>query len=99
MAITPKRPAAPRSESKRKATFLLPVRLLRAIDDAVAGGASASKNAFVEAAIDRAIDEQRRANRRVRLQAAMDDPLFRQDIADVERDFRFVDTETPDENV
>ena len=67
------------------------MRLLRAIDDAVVDGASASKNAFVEAALDQAIDEGRRAKRRVQLQRAMDDPLFRHDIDDVERDFRFAD--------
>ncbi|HLZ07286.1 MAG TPA: hypothetical protein VKT80_01770 [Chloroflexota bacterium] len=99
MAITHKRPASPGLDGKRKATFLLSVRLLRAIDDAVVGGASASKNAFVEVALNRAIEERRRANRRIQLQAAMDDPLFRQDIADVERDFRFADAETAQEIV
>jgi len=99
MAITRLRAASPGLDGKRKATFLLPVRLLKAIDDAVVEGASSSKNAFVEAALDRAIDEQRRANRRILLQAAMDDPLFRHDIADVERDFRFADAETAQEIV
>jgi len=99
MATTQQRSLTSGLPGKRKATFLLPVQLLRAIDDAVASGAAASKNAFVEAALDRAVDDQRGATRRARLQAAMADPLFRQDVEDVERDFRFADAETAREIV
>jgi Arc/MetJ-type ribon-helix-helix transcriptional regulator len=98
MALT-HRPVRRGFQDKRKATFLLPVPLLEAIDEAVSGGAAASKNAFVEAAIDRAIDDKRRADRRSRLEAAMADPLFRRDVEEVERDFRFADAESAREIV
>jgi metal-responsive CopG/Arc/MetJ family transcriptional regulator len=83
-----------RTVDKRKATFLLPSRLLKEVDDAVATGSAASKNAFVEEALDRAIAELRRAQLRDGLQAAMADPLFRRDLEEVERDFRLADAET-----
>jgi Arc/MetJ-type ribon-helix-helix transcriptional regulator len=98
-AIPHQRPAPRRLGKKRKATFLLPVRLLQEIDDAVVAGATASKNDFVEAALERAVDDLRRAKRRVHLQEAMLDPLFRQDVDDMERDFRFANAETADESV
>ncbi len=79
---------------RKKATFLLPEKLLDAVDSAVAGGAAASKNAFVEQAIAKAIAEVNRQQRRARLQAARHDPLFQHDVEEIERDFPFIDGET-----
>jgi hypothetical protein len=82
------------SEDRRKATFLLSTSVLAAVDAAVSAGLAPSKNAFVEGALDQAIGEIRQSQRRVRLKAAMEDPLFRRDLEDVERDFRFADAES-----
>ena len=82
------------ASNRRKATFLLSSSVLEALDEAVAAGAASSKNVFVEEALDRAIREIRRAQRRTQLQAAMADLLFRGDVEEVERDFRFADAES-----
>ena len=99
MATSYQRQTTPDSKGKRKATFLLSIKLLQAIDESVTGGAAASKNAFVEAALDRAIADRRRAKRRAQLEAAMADPLFRQDVEAVERDFRFSDADNAREMI
>jgi hypothetical protein len=82
------------TELRKKATFLLRTELLQAMDEAVNAGMARSKNAFVEEALDRALADIRRRERRERLEAASRDPLFLRDIAGVECDFRFADAET-----
>jgi Arc/MetJ-type ribon-helix-helix transcriptional regulator len=80
--------------TSRKATFSLRAEVLTALDRAVAEGAAPSKNAFVERALVRQLDELMRQERRARWQQAARDPLFMKDVADVEADFRHADAET-----
>jgi len=78
----------------RKATFNLSDEILVALDQAVKAGAAASKNALVERALERELDELRRANRRARWEEASRDPLFLRDVEDVESSFRAADAES-----
>lgn len=78
----------------KKATFLLSRAVLTAMDEFVAAGAAPSKNALVERALRHELKALRRERRCQLLQAAANDPLFLQDIAEVQRDFEFADAET-----
>lgn len=77
----------------RKATFSLRPNVLEAVDAAVASGAAPSKNAFVERALLRELDDLRRARLRTRWEAASRDPLFLRDIAETEAAFATADAE------
>lgn len=78
----------------RKATFSLRPHVLEAVDAAVASGAAPSKNAFVERALLRELDDLRRDQLRARWAAASRDPLFMRDIAEVEAAFANADAES-----
>jgi hypothetical protein len=78
----------------RKATFNLHVDILAALDKALADGAVPSKNALVEQALIKELNEIRRQTRKALWQDAMKDPLFLKDIQEVESDFKHADAET-----
>lgn len=78
----------------RKATFALDPSVLVELDAAVAAGAAPSKNAFVERALRRELNEARREVRRRRWQAAAHDPVFLDDLSQVQADFESSDFET-----
>jgi Arc/MetJ-type ribon-helix-helix transcriptional regulator len=80
--------------STRKATFNLHRDVIDQLDRAVSRGAAPSKNALVERALRRELDDLRRQERRLRWQAAARDPLFRRDLAEVEQEFAAADAET-----
>ena len=82
------------SSKLKKATFSLPQEVLAALDVAMAQKAAPSKNAFVERALLKALKELQRQQRRVAWEAAMQDPLFLKDIAEIETGFRWADSET-----
>ncbi len=84
----------PKSTKSKKATFSLSEEILTALDAAVAQSAAPSKNAFVERALLKELKELQRRERLAAWEAAMQDPLFLKDIADVEADFRWADRET-----
>ena len=81
-------------ERLRKATFNLSNEILVALDQAVRDGAAVSKNAFVERALEREIDELRRADRQAKWDQASRDPLFLKDVENAESSFRSADAET-----
>jgi predicted nucleotidyltransferase len=72
----------------KKATFNLPVDVLTALDEAMARGIASSKNALVERALVKELQELRRQERKALWQEAARDPLFLKGIAakEVERD-------------
>jgi hypothetical protein len=78
----------------KKATFSLHEDVLAAIDEAVADGAARSKNAFVEEALIRQLQAIREQALRAQWEEAARDPLFLQDLAEIERDFDWADAET-----
>jgi Arc/MetJ-type ribon-helix-helix transcriptional regulator len=78
----------------KKATFNLNRDVLEKLDEAVERGAAASKNALVERALRRELDDLRRQERRARWQSGAQDPLLLRDIADVEHAFSIADAET-----
>lgn len=84
----------PMAGTKQKATFALDKAVIEALDEAVAAGAAPSKNALVERAVRAELRAIRHQEERRRWQEAARDPIFMQDIADVERDFRWADAET-----
>lgn len=77
----------------KKATFNLPVDVLTALDEVMARGVASSKNALVERALVKELQELKRQERKALWQEAARDPLFLKDIADVEADFRYADAE------
>lgn len=78
----------------KKATFSLHIDVLEALDKATTSGMAASKNALVEQALIKELKEIKRQARKARWQEAANDPLFLQDIKEVEADFRYADGET-----
>ena len=83
-----------RRRKTRKATFSLTTEVLEALDRVMAQGKYPSKNAFVERAIARELDELKREARKAQWQQAAADPLFLKDVAEVEADFRTSDAES-----
>jgi hypothetical protein len=80
--------------STRKATFNLHRDGIEQLDRAVSRGAVPSKNALVERAIRRELDDLRRQVRRLQWQAASRDPLLLRDLSEVEQEFAAADAET-----
>jgi Arc/MetJ-type ribon-helix-helix transcriptional regulator len=80
--------------STKKATFNLHRDVIEQIDLAVSRGAAPSKNALVERALRRELDDLRRQERRLKWQAAARDPLLLGDLAKVEKEFADADAET-----
>ena len=81
-------------EKTKKATFNLSPQVLTALDDAVANRAAPSKNALVERALLKELDEIRRQVRRGRWEDGATDPLLLRDIAETESAYRSADAET-----
>ena len=78
----------------KKASFNLPAEVLVALDEAMAAGAAPSKNALVEAALMKELNELRRQTRKALWQKAAKDTLFLKDVEDVESAFHAADAET-----
>ena len=78
----------------KKATFNLHTDILTELDEMMTQGIASSKNALVEQAIRKELNERKRQARKKMWQEAAKDPLFIKDVADVEYDFRDVDNET-----
>ena len=78
----------------KKATFNLHIDILAELDEMMTQGIASSKNALVEQAIRKELNERKRQVRKKMWQEAAKDPLFIKDVADVEYDFRDVDNET-----
>ncbi len=82
-----------RSKTK-KATFNLHTDVLDAIDEVVAQGAMASKNALVEQAIIKELKEIRRQSRQARWKKGAADPLLIRDVAETEKIYKSADAES-----
>lgn len=82
------------ASKSRKATFSLREDVLRDVDEAVRQGLAASKNAFVETALRRELQEMRRLDRRRRWEQGANDPRLLQDVASVEAEFAAADAES-----
>jgi metal-responsive CopG/Arc/MetJ family transcriptional regulator len=78
----------------KKATFNLPVELLEALDEIMAEGIVPSKNALVENALIKEVQELKRQQRKELWTKAMKDPLFIRDIEKADADFKFADAES-----
>lgn len=78
----------------KKATFSLHTDVLATLDEIMAQGMVSSKNALVEQALLKELNELRRQARKALWQEAAKDPLFIKDIEEVEADFRYADSET-----
>jgi hypothetical protein len=78
----------------KKATFNLHIDVLAALDEAMSQGIAPSKNALVEQALVKELNELKRQARKAQWQAATKDPAFLKDISDVEADFKYMDAET-----
>jgi len=78
----------------KKATFNLHIDVLTAIEEAMAHRMAPSKNALVEQALLKELQELRRQERKTLWQEAAKDPLFLKDIEEVEADFQYADAET-----
>ncbi len=78
----------------KKATFNLHTDVLTALDKIMAQGIAPSKNALVEQALRKELNELRRQGRKTLWQEAAKDPLFIKDVEEVGKDFRYADAET-----
>jgi hypothetical protein len=81
-------------EKTRKATFNLHPDVLADLEKAMSEGAAPSKNVLVERALVKELKELRRQARKARWEEAAKDPLFINDMKEVEADFRYADSET-----
>jgi hypothetical protein len=81
-------------EATRKATFNLSSTVLTALDEAMAAKAAPSKNALVQRALVRELNELRRQSRQARWEEGAHDSLLLKDIQDVEVAFQAADAET-----
>jgi hypothetical protein len=71
--------------------FKLRVDVFIALYEVVARGIAANKNALLERALVKELQELRRQGRKALWQEAARDPLFLKDMADIEADFRYAD--------
>jgi rRNA-processing protein FCF1 len=78
----------------KKATFNLHTDVLDDLDEIMAYGIASSKNALVEQALIKELNELRRQARKTAWQQAAGDRLLLQDIQNIEDDFRYADAET-----
>jgi hypothetical protein len=81
-------------EKTKKATFNLPVDILAAIDEIMDSGLVPSKNALVEHALVKELNELKKQSRRKRWQEGAKDPLLIKDIVDTDKSFYNADSET-----
>jgi metal-responsive CopG/Arc/MetJ family transcriptional regulator len=81
-------------EKTKKATFNLPTDLLESLDEIMASGMVSSKNALVEQALIKELNELKRQSRRKQWQEGAKDPLLIKDIEDIDRAFQSADAET-----
>ena len=82
------------SDTKRKATFNLSSSVLAALGEAMAAHAAPSKNALVQRALVRELEELRRQARKIRWEEGARDTLLLKDIQDAETAFQTSDAET-----
>ena len=81
------------SEKTKKATFNLHVDVLAELDKMMIQGIASSKNALVEQALRKELNEIKRQARKKLWQEAAKDSLFIKDVAQVEFDFRVADSD------
>jgi len=79
----------------RKATFNLDTEVLTQLDELMAQGVTPSKNALVEKALRKELDELKCQERKRLWQEAANDALFVKDMAEVAYDFKYADSDTP----
>lgn len=81
-------------EKTKKATFNLPPNVLAELDKVMAEGAAPSKNALVERALVKELNELRRQARKARWEGGAKDSALLKDISEVEVTFQPADAET-----
>ncbi len=82
------------AEKTKKATFNLHTEVIEALNEAVERGGSPSKNALVEQALIKELNELKRKARQERWREAAKDPLLLKDIEDIDAEFKTADEET-----
>ena len=75
-------------------TFNLRSSVLADLEKAVIQGAATSKNALVERALVKELEELQRQKRAAEWQAVVKDKLFLNDISEIEQEFEGLDEET-----
>ena len=81
-------------EKTKKVTFNLPVDIIAEIDAIMDSGLVPSKNALVEQAIVKELNELKKQSRKKRWQDGARDPLLIKDIEDTDTSFYQADAET-----
>jgi metal-responsive CopG/Arc/MetJ family transcriptional regulator len=81
-------------EKTKKATFNLPIGLLESIDEIMASGMVSSKNALVEQALIKELNELKKQSRQKQWQEGAKDPLLIKDIEGTDKNFYTADAET-----
>jgi predicted transcriptional regulator len=78
----------------KKATFNLHTDVLAALDEVMAQGMAPSKNALVEQALNKELNELQRQARRKLWQEGAKDTLLLKDVEDIQAAFQAADAET-----
>jgi len=82
------------SNKTKKATFNLHPSVLNDLEKAMAEGAATSKNALVERALIKELEELNRQKREADWRKAAQDSLFMSDIEEIEVEFTGLEAET-----
>lgn len=77
----------------KKATFVLDEQVMAEAKEIVGKGLFKSMNVFVETAIKDEVEKIKRERIRTAIRAAAKDPLFLEDIKEIEKDFEYADFE------
>lgn len=77
----------------KKATFVLDEQVMAEAKEIVGKGLFKSMNVFVETAIKDEVEKIKREQIRAAIMAAAKDPLFLEDIKEIEKDFEYADFE------
>jgi Arc/MetJ-type ribon-helix-helix transcriptional regulator len=77
----------------KKATFVLDEQVMAEAKEIVGKGLFKSINVFVETAIKDEVEKIKRERIRAAIRAAAKDPLFLEDIKEIEKDFEYADFE------
>jgi len=76
-----------------RTTVALPGALLKAVDAAIRAGSAKSRNEFFALALERQLEDQRRATIDASFAEMANDPIYQQEATEIEEAFRNADWE------
>lgn len=77
----------------RKTTFIIKEEIITRVKEAVKEGYSKSMTSFVESALEKKLEELKKQKIQKEIIKASEDPLFLEDIQNIEQDYKNIDFE------